>query len=157
VGQWLDKQRRRIFRNTVESAPLDPADRRRLPYGAMVVCTVGRASQVVQYAVILAAVGGVVTVQNAFVAHGIHLVAASLGDLLPNQLGVTDGIYRLFAGDLGFADDPARALSIAFVVRIAQLSLSAICIVVTAVTRPADAKASPDGSSPPPVGADARS
>jgi hypothetical protein len=156
VGQWLERQRRRIVRRPVESAPLDPAERRRLPFRAMAVCAVGRAAQVVQYGVILAAVGGVVTVQNTFIAHGIHLVGASLGDLLPNQLGVTDGMYRLFAADLGFADDPARALSIAFVVRIAQLSLAAICIVVTAVTKPAEA-ASPGGSSTPPAGADARS
>jgi len=162
VGQWLERRRRLLFPRSPESEPLDPADRRRLPYRAMLVCTVGRSSQVVQYAVILAAVGGVVTVQNAFVTHGIHLVGASLGDLMPNQLGVTDGMYRLFAADLGFAADPARALSIAFVVRIAQLGLSTICIIVAALMKPAASREpasspSPDGSSPPPAGAGARS
>jgi hypothetical protein len=155
VGQWLERQRRWLFPRAAQSEPLDPQERRRLPFGAMVSCTAGRSAQLVQYAVILASVGGVVTVPNAFIAHGIHLVGASLGDLLPNQLGVTDSIYRIFAGDLGFADDPARALSIAFVVRIAQLSLASICVVVAAVMRPAGD--SPDGSSTPPVRADARS
>jgi hypothetical protein len=74
--------------------------------------------------------------------------------MLPNQLGATDGAYRAFATDLGFAGDPARALSIAFVVRIAQLTLAAICVVVASLTRLA---ASRDGASPGSMRADVRS
>ncbi len=154
IGQWLERMRRRVFRRAVASPPLDPEERRRIPWSAMAVCTAGRTAQVVQYAFILAAVGGVVTFESAFVAHGIHLVGASLGDLMPNQLGVTDSVYRAFAGTLGFADDPARALSIAFVVRIAQLSLTATCVLVAAVTRQRESR-SP--SAPASVRADARS
>jgi hypothetical protein len=142
VGRLIVSIRKRIFKHAPEQPPLDPAERKRIPYGAMVACTAGRTAQVVQYAIILLAVGGVVTIPNAFVAHGIHLVGASAGDLLPNQLGVTDSIYRAFAGDLGFANDPARALSIAFVVRIGQLSLSAVCVVVTALMRQSEPRGS---------------
>jgi hypothetical protein len=154
VGRWIGRVRKRIFKHAPEQPPLDPSERKRIPYGAMVACTAGRSAQVVQYAVILHAVGGIVTVPNAFIAHGIHLVGASLGDLLPNQLGVTDGIYRAFAADLGFAAEPARALSIAFVVRIAQLSLSAVCVVVTALMRQSEPR---ELSSPTSARADARS
>jgi hypothetical protein len=154
VGRWISDVRKRLFKHAPVQPPLDPAVRKRIPYGAMIACTAGRSAQVVQYAVILHAVGGVVTVPNAFIAHGIHLVGASLGDLLPNQLGVTDGIYRAFAGDLGFAAEPARALSIAFVVRIAQLSLSAVCVVVTALMKQSEPR---DLSSPASARADARS
>jgi hypothetical protein len=154
VGRWLDRLRRRFFRRTAESPPLDPAERKKIPFGAMLACTAGRSAQVVQYAVILAAVGGVVTVPNAFITHGIHLVGASLGDLLPNQLGVTDGMYRTFANQLGLSSEPARALSIAFVVRIAQLSLSAVCVVAAAATRQGERR---DGGAPASAGAGARS
>lgn len=154
LGRWLDRMRRRLVPGAVESAALDPEERRQVPWGATLVCCLGRAAQVVQYGVILHAVGGVLTVPNAFVAHGIHLVGATLGDLLPNQLGVTDGAYRAFAGDLGFAAEPARALSIAFVVRIAQVTLAATCVVVASLTRAAGSR---DGSSPASVGADAHS
>jgi hypothetical protein len=133
---------------------LDPEERRRIPWRAALVCSTGRLAQTVQYGVILHAVGGVLTVRNAFITHGIHLVGATLGDMLPNQMGVTDGFFRAFADQLGFSAEPARALSIAFVVRIAQLTLGATCVIVASLMRPA---ASRDGASPAPLGADVRS
>jgi hypothetical protein len=155
IGRWLDRMRRRFVPGAFrESAPLDPEERRRIPWRAALACSLGRAGQTLQYGIILHAVGGILTLRNAFITHGIHLVGATLGDMLPNQLGVTDGAYRAFATDLGFAAEPARALSIAFVVRIAQLSLAAICVVVALLTRNA---ASRDGASPGSVHADARS
>jgi len=135
LGRWLDRQRRRFVPGAVESPPLDPEARRRLPWGALGASTFARTAQLVQYGVILHAVGGVVTTRNAFIAHGIHLVGATLGDLLPNQLGVVDGTYLAFAPALGFGDTPARALSIAFVAHIAQLILAAACVAVVVVTR----------------------
>jgi hypothetical protein len=154
IGKWLDRVRRRFVPGAKESPPLDPEERRRIPWRAALVCSMGRAAQVVQYGVILHAVGGFLTVRNAFITHGIHLVGATLGDMMPNQLGVTDGAYRAFASDLGFADQPARALSIAFVVRIAQLSLAATCVIVASPMRHA---ASRDEASPGSARADARS
>ncbi|HEX3345477.1 MAG TPA: hypothetical protein VHS09_12925, partial [Polyangiaceae bacterium] len=154
LGRWLERMRRRFVPGAKESAPLDPEERRRIPWRAALVCSLGRAAQTVQYGVILHAVGGVLTVRNAFVTHGIHLVGATLGDMLPNQLGVTDGFFRAFAGDLGFADEPARALSIAFVVRIAQLTLAATCVIVASMTRHAASRAE---AGPASMRADARS
>lgn len=152
VGRWLGRMRRRLLPHAAESPPLDPVDRRRIPWRACLVSCFGRTAQVLQYGVVLHAVGGVFSLGNSFVAHGIHLVGATLGDMVPNQIGVTDSAYRAFAGDLGFSDEPARALSIALVVRIAQLSLAAACVVVVAVTRP-----SPVAPSPASARADARS
>jgi hypothetical protein len=145
IGQWLDRMRRRFVPGAKDSVPLDPDERRRIPWRAALACTLGRSAQTLQYGIILYAVGGTLTVRNAFITHGIHLVGATLGDMLPNQLGATDGAYRAFATDLGFAGDPARALSIAFVVRIAQLTLAAICVIVASLTKHA---ASRDGASP---------
>jgi Lysylphosphatidylglycerol synthase TM region len=135
LGRWLDRIRRRVLGQKEEPAPLDPQDRRRLPWHAALVCTVARASQVAQYGVILHAVGGTATFRSAFVAHGIHLIGATLGDFLPNQLGVVDGAYRAFAADVGFAHEPARALSIAFLARIAQLICASAAVVVVAMLR----------------------
>ncbi len=154
IGRWLDRLRMRFVPGAVRHPPLDADERRRIPWQAAIVCTVGRASQVLQYGIILHAVGGVLTVSNAFIAHGIHLVGATLGDMLPNQLGVTDGAYLAFAGTLGFADDAARALSIAFLARIAQLMVTVMCVLVATLTRPAG---SPGATSPASARADARS
>jgi hypothetical protein len=154
IGRWLDRQRRRWMPGAKEAPPLEPQARHRLPWGALAFCTLARTAQLAQYAVILHAVGGVVTVRNAFVAHGIHLVGASLGDMVPNQLGVVDGTYLAFAGALGFADTPARALSIAFVAHVAQLILASACVLLVALTRQASAPDEEDAAS---AGAGARS
>ena len=98
------------------------------------LCALGRAVQLVQYGVIVRAVGGRAAPDAAFTAQGVHLVAATIGDVVPNQMGATEGAYRVFADTLGFADAPARALSIALVVRIAQVSLAALGFVVAMVT-----------------------
>lgn len=135
LGQWLERTRRRIFPRARPSLPIEPEARRRLPWATAGSCIVSRSVQLTQYGIVLYAVGGVATVQNAFVAHGIHLVGATIGDFVPNQLGVIDSAYRAFAPDLGFADAPARALSIAFVVRISQLIFASICVLAAAVTR----------------------
>ena len=154
VGQWLDALRRR-FVHVAEAPPALEPEERRIPWKSAIVATLGRASQALQYGVILHAVGGAVTVHGAFLAHGIHLVGATAGDMIPNQLGVVDGVYRTFADVLGFAGAPARALSIAFVAHITQLFCASACVVGATVSRPA--AASPGGAAPASAGAGARS
>jgi hypothetical protein len=145
VGRWLEALRRRFVRSVRSSAAPEPNRGKRVPWREAIVCSVSRGAQVAQYAVILRAVGGIVTVRSAFVAHGIHLVGATVGDMIPNQLGVLDGAYRTFAADLGFGDDPARALSMAFLVHIAQLFCASACILAAVITR----RAEPRGSEAP--------
>ena len=111
----------------------------RLPWRSALACVTARTAQLVQYGVLLSAVGGTVSVRGAFIAHGIHLVGATIGDAVPNQLGVVDGTYRAFAAALGFADAPARALSIAFVAHAVQMTVAGLCVIVAAVTRRARA------------------
>lgn len=142
IGRALDRLRRRFVRGAIESPPLDPAIRRRLPWRAFLVSSASRTAQVLQYGIVMHAVGGALTLRGAFVTHGIHLVGATLGDLVPNQLGVVDSIYRAFAGVMGFGAAPERALSIAFVVRIAQLIVATGCVLALPLTRARASEAS---------------
>jgi hypothetical protein len=151
AGRWITKLRKRFGGG---GASIDAPAVRRLPLRAMLVCCAGRGAQVVQYGVLLSAVGGVPSVAGTFIAHGIHLVGATLGDAVPNQLGVVDGTYRTFAAALGFGDAPARALSIAFLVHAAQLAMAGVCVVVAALTRRSDPERE---TNPPSLGARARS
>lgn len=130
VGRWLDGLRRRLGSTSIVDVREARSSRRGLPWRGAVVCSTVRFVQVVQYGVIVCAVGGAAGIRPAFIAHGIHLVAATVGDVVPNQLGIVDGAYRAFAGVIGFAGAPARALSIAFVERIAQLTLALVCVLV---------------------------
>jgi hypothetical protein len=135
VGRWLDALRRRFVKVSESPPGLETAEERRVPWQAAMFSTAGRACQALQYGVILHAVGGAPSVHGAFLAHGIHLVGATAGDMVPNQLGVIDGVYKTFAPALGFAGAPARALSIAFVAHITQLLCASLCVVGAALTR----------------------
>lgn len=151
IGRWLDRLRRRFTGQSAER-PLETAARRGVTWGAVAVCSVSRCAQVIQYGAILSAVGGVPSVRGVFGAYGIHLIGATVGDMLPNQLGVVDGAYRTFARTIGFGDAPARALSIAFIAHAVQLIVAGACVVVATVTR---REASHEESAPSSVRAEA--
>lgn len=135
VGRWLDTLRRRFVKVSEAPPALESAEERKVPWRAAIVTTLGRGCQALQYGVVLHAVGGAPSVHGAFLAHGIHLVGATAGDMIPNQLGVIDGVYKTFAPAIGFAAAPARALSIAFVAHITQLFCASLCVIGAAVTR----------------------
>lgn len=95
----------------------------------------GRAIQVLQYGIAISAVGGAFSVKSAFVAHGVHMVGATAGMALPNQVGIADGAFLVFARALGFDSAPARALAAMLAVRCAQLLLAVACLLVVALLR----------------------
>jgi hypothetical protein len=104
-----------------------------LPVGAALL---GRVFQSIQYGVILLAVGGALTVESGLVAQAIHLVGAGLGDMVPNQAGVTEIAYDVFKADLDLEAAKAQAISIALVHRICQFGLAGTCLGVGAIWKP---------------------
>jgi hypothetical protein len=127
VAAWLRKRFHRFVR-AEPSQTLPSAGEVR---NAVAFCFTGRAIQAIQYGVIVRAVGGSFGANAAMTALGIHLVGAAIGDLIPNQLGATEGAYRAFASTLGFATEPARALSIALMARTTQLLLALFSLVAS--------------------------
>ncbi len=103
-------------------------ERSGVPVATTLICLSARCAQVLQYGLVLVAVGAVVSVPRAVLTMGIHLVSATVGDMVPNQAGVSEGVYSAFADWMGLAHAPERALSVVLVVRIAQLSLALICL-----------------------------
>lgn len=101
--------------------------------GATLICFSARCAQALQYGLVLAAVGAVVTGPRAILTLGLHLLSATVGDIVPNQVGVNEGVYIAFSGWMGLAHAPERALSVALVIRIAQLSLALICLATSSV------------------------
>jgi hypothetical protein len=145
IGAWLGARFNWLARH---GDSLDDALRQHhgFPLVPVLLTTGGRVLQTVQYGLVLVAVGATLTLPNALVAEGIHLVAAGVGDMVPNQAGVSEGTYRLFAGALGLGEEPARALSIALVIRAVQFSLGAVALGVGAVwSRRTDGRASGRG------------
>jgi hypothetical protein len=131
VGRFLGKRVRKLVHvaDAFDDAVRIP--RKRL-VAAIAVNTLGRVSQTVQYGIALFAVGGAVSAYGALLAQGVHLVGAFAGDFIPNQVGVVEGTYRVFAGALGFADDPAKSVSIALLARVDQILLASSSLAVLA-------------------------
>lgn len=135
IGGWLGA---RIKFLASHGTSFDAALRDETPWAPPIMATfAGRMLQAVQYGVLLLAVGGTLTPISALVSQGIHLVGAGLGDMVPNQAGVTETAYRLFAPALGLADEPARALGIALVARICQYFLAGVSLIVGWLWKPA--------------------
>jgi hypothetical protein len=132
AGQWLLGRFPRLTRYFPEGArgPTGSA------WKAALWSVLGRALQVLQYGLAIRAVGGAFGLESAFIAQGIHMVGATVGVAMPNQIGVADGAYVIFANALGFAGDPARALGAMLAVRCAQLLLAAGCACLVVVLRP---------------------
>jgi len=126
VGGFLGKH----FEKMAHFGPeLDEHVQENLPrhWLAFVFVISGRTLQTLQYGVILAAVAGSFDFLGMFVAQGIHLVGAGLGDMVPNQVGVTEGAFRYFAPALGLADHPERAVSLALLARTSTLTVAGLC------------------------------
>lgn len=135
VGGWLG---RRVGALAAHGAHFDRSLREApLPWWALAATTFGRALQTIQYGVILLAVGaGSITVSSALIGQAIHLVGAGLGDMVPNQVGVTEMMYRIFASELGLAGQVQRAIGVALVHRICQFFLAGVCLSAGALLWP---------------------
>ena len=132
LGAWIG-QRFPSFGQ--HGASFDEALRHQTPWAPPIFFSfLGRAIQAAQYGMLLLAVGGSLTFLSALVSQGIHLVGAGLGDMIPNQVGITEGAYRLFAPALGLGDDPARAIGIALLARFCQFALAAIGLAIGALS-----------------------
>lgn len=102
-------------------------------FGGSVWSFVGRLAQLFEHALAVRAVGGKLDVPTAAVAYGIHVVSATIGVAIPNQVGVADGAYVLFADTLGFAGAPARALAAMLAIRATQVALALVCLIAPLV------------------------
>jgi len=133
IGGWLGKRIRAL---AAHGDSFDEALREATPWSpAIAATTFGRILQALQYGVLLVSVGGSLTLVSALVSQAIHLVGAGLGDFVPNQVGVTEGAYRIFAPALGLADDPARAIGIALVARACQFLVAGVSLGVSSFWR----------------------
>ncbi|HEY3804237.1 MAG TPA: lysylphosphatidylglycerol synthase domain-containing protein [Kofleriaceae bacterium] len=135
IGSWLG---RRVKRLAGFGADLDVALRAEAPVPAAAIAweLLGRVVQVAQNAVLIACLGtGAVSLGLAFCAEGIHLVGAAVGDLIPAQLGATEGNFRLAGSALGLSH--ASAVSIAVIAHLAQLVWVSVGALVLLLWRPA--------------------
>lgn len=104
-----------------------------LPLAPLAAFLASRALQLAGIAVLLGALAAQVTLAGALAANGVGLVGASLGDLVPGQLGATDATFSISAGLVGLT--PEAALAIALAVHAVQLAWLAIALVMELIIR----------------------
>jgi len=91
-------------------------------------CTAGRLVQLVQYGICVVAIGGTSGVVQASLAHGTQLIGASIGDVIPGQVGAVETAYTTFADAIHLT--PERVLALPLLIRVTQLSLAVTCLIV---------------------------
>jgi hypothetical protein len=133
VGEWLARLTSRLerfgpkFDAKLRGEPV-------LPLKALVATFCARLVQVVQCAVLVAAVGGTFGPIQGLSAEGVNLVAGTIGDLLPAQLGATEATFTWTSQILSL--DPGDALSIALLTHMAQMFWVAVGLIVPLVWMP---------------------
>ncbi|UJR79076.1 Hypothetical protein I5071_11090 [Sandaracinus amylolyticus] len=110
-------ERARLFHEASRDVPV-------VALGPVTMMFMGRAIQMVQYAVLAHAVGLDVSVLGALAVQGVNLVAAALGVFVPGQVGTAELVFRMSAEALGTT--PAAAVSLALLARVPQLTFIAI-------------------------------
>ncbi|AUX41240.1 hypothetical protein SOCE26_026500 [Sorangium cellulosum] len=83
-----------------------------VPLRPLAAFCAGRALQAAQYAVLLAAVGADSGPLRALAAYGVAVIGTAVGDLIPAQIGATDGAFTLAAPLLGLSTSAAVAVSV---------------------------------------------
>lgn len=91
-----------------------------LPLPALALTLAGRGTQLLLLTTLLVAVGAHIDLRGAFVALGALLVGTSAGDLIPGQLGATDGALALSHTAIQVTE--AQAVGAALLVHVVQLA-----------------------------------
>jgi hypothetical protein len=116
-----------------------------VPWRGFAWLVASRATQLLLVAVALHAVGAAVTPVVALVAHGALLVGTSAGDLVPGQLGATDGAFALLHVPIGCAE--AQAVGVALLLHAVQLGWTLATVPALLVVRRSATKAPRDAVS----------
>ncbi len=103
------------------------------PPGPVLTMMLGRTLQTAHFAVLAAAVGAQPGVVEALALHGVYLVVAAIGVMIPGQLGASEGAFALAAGTLHAT--VAQATAIALLAHVVQLVLVVTGFVVLALWR----------------------
>ncbi|WP_437877855.1 lysylphosphatidylglycerol synthase domain-containing protein [Sorangium sp. So ce513] len=126
---------RRFARLGHATAAFQEAVRERppVPPRPFACCVAGRALQATQYAVLLAAVGAESGPLRALAAYGVGAAGTAAGDLIPGQVGATDGAFALAAPLLGLI--ASSAIAIAVLIHLLQATFALTGIAVTLAWR----------------------
>lgn len=127
LGAWLGRRFPRLQRHVAAFHDLS-RETSLYPARPVLAMMLGRALQAAHFAVLAASVGIRPSVAGALALHGVYLVVAAIGVLVPGQIGASEGAFVLAADTLGTT--VARAMAIALLAHAIQLTLVIAGLVV---------------------------
>jgi hypothetical protein len=98
--------------------------------------TAGRLFQTTQLMILVAAVGGRLSVLAGLITQGAHEVGAAVGGLIPAQIGAAEVNLAVFAKAIGI--DSTGAVAVALDIQLAQLLWVLVGLAVALFTSPAE-------------------
>jgi hypothetical protein len=101
------------------------------PPAPIAVASLGRLLQLAQLGLLAWGVGAGLGLRPTLLVTGVHLVGTAAGDLVPAQVGATDGAFVLAAEALRVP--LAAALTIPLLVHAVQIGWAAVSVVAMAV------------------------
>jgi len=93
-------------------------------------CVLARASEILQYGVLLAAVGLPIVPESAILASGIQIVGATAGEAIPGQLGAIESAFVYFGSALGLPPHSSHAVTMPLLARVGQYGLAAVFLLI---------------------------
>lgn len=105
------------------------------PFAAMALSFLGRAVQAALFAIALLATTGALSLRRGLIAQSIATAGSTVGNLVPQQVGVIEGAFTYFAGAIGLGDRPDRAVATVLLIRACQITLTAVTLLVGIVLR----------------------
>ncbi len=109
-----------------------------VPLPALAAAVLARAIQGLQLAILAFGAGAAIGVVPGLLAFAVQLVGGAAGDLMPAQIGATDGAFALAAEPLGI--DLPHAISIAIAMHVVQLSWAALGLAGRLIARKDEAQ-----------------
>ena len=132
LGAWLGRRFPR-FAHHAELFHASSRETALYPVAPVATMMAGRALQAAHFGVLAIGVGVHVTVLGALAMHGVYLVIAAIGVMIPGQLGASEGGFTYSAQMLGTTE--ARAMAIALASHAIQLLLVAAGFLVLVLWR----------------------
>ncbi len=131
LGGWLSRFERlrdetAIFRDQLRQSSTFPI----VPFVSLLL---GRVCQLMQFGTLLWVLLEDFSLGRSMVAYGLFFIGNTLGELIPAQLGATDGVFSAAASVLGVAR--ADGLTITMLVHGVQLSLVALAALGAVIIR----------------------
>lgn len=124
-----------VFQRAVDEIPL-------LPVAATLASVAGRALFAVELGLLLHATAGAATVGRSIVALGVSMIGGVAGELVPGQLGASDGAFALAAPSLGITR--ADGVAMAMTLHLIQLFWAIVAATAPLVWKAAPGPADPD-------------